>query len=412
MITDPLPRDPVKVALLVMGVGRSGTSALTRVLNLLGAALPPETLGDGSGNERGHWEPLSILALSEEILSVHGSDWFDPRSFPKAWFTSSEAAVFIERAKTIIEDDYDGAPLIVIKEPRICRLAPIYLAALDRAGYASRVVIPLRHPREVARSLKRRDDTDELISELIWIRHILETEAATRHCPRVWTTYDQLLQDWSSVQAKIALALDVTWPNLAEAVAPEINAFLAPALRNFDVRKEPAPQELSPITSRIWQAAQAGLTGDEATLRESFDGMRAIIDEIDRLGASQVAKERSEKIVIDNLRQTAAEAAATALDAREAAERAVTIERQARRGGGDSPDNRAASPRGGGGACRNRRTAGARGPGASSGGCGPGSGRSATARGRVRRAAWAHCGFICIVLMAADQTTAVCEEHA
>jgi hypothetical protein len=81
LTTDPSPRDPVKVALLVMGVGRSGTSALVRVLNLLGAALPSETLGAGSGNERGHWEPLSILALSEEILSVHGSDWFDPRSF-------------------------------------------------------------------------------------------------------------------------------------------------------------------------------------------------------------------------------------------------------------------------------------------------------------------------------------------
>jgi hypothetical protein len=330
MMTDPLPRDQVKVALLVMGVGRSGTSALTRVLNLLGAALPAKTLAANSGNERGYWEPSSILALSEEILSVHGSDWHDPRSFPKEWFASSEAAVFIDRAKTIIEDDYDGASLIVIKEPRICRLAPIYLAALDRAGYASRVVIPLRHPSEVAGSLKQRDGTDELTSELIWIRHMLEMEAATRHCPRVWMTYDQLLEDWWSVQATIALALNVTWLNPAKAVAPEINAFLAPTLRHFDAKREPVPQKLGPITSRIWQTAQAGLTGDEATLREGFDGMRAIMDEIDRLGASQVAKERAEKIVIDKLRQTAAEAAATTLAAREAAETTVTIERQAR----------------------------------------------------------------------------------
>ena len=89
MITDPLPRDQVKVALLVMGVGRSGTSALTRVLNLLGAALPPKTLAANYGSERGYWEPLSIYSLSEEILSVHGSDWYDTRSFPKAWFASS-----------------------------------------------------------------------------------------------------------------------------------------------------------------------------------------------------------------------------------------------------------------------------------------------------------------------------------
>jgi hypothetical protein len=330
MITDPLPRDQVRVALLVMGVGRSGTSALTRVLNLLGAALPAKTLAANFGNERGYWEPTSILALSEEILSVHGSDWHDPRSFPKAWFASSEAAVFVERAKTIIEDDYDGASLIVIKEPRICRLAPIYLAALDRAGYESRVAIPLRHPSEVAGSLKQRDGTDELTSELIWIRHMLEMEAATRHCPRVWMTYEQLLEDWWSVQATIASALNVTWPNLAEAVAPEINAFLAPALRHFDVCKEPVPRELGPITSSIWQTAQAGLDGDETALREGFDGVRAIIDEIDRLGASQVAKDRAEKIAFNMLRETTAETVAGAFAAREAAETAVTIERQAR----------------------------------------------------------------------------------
>ncbi len=285
-------KDPIKVALLVMGVSRSGTSALTRVLNLLGAALPAETLGAGNGNERGHWEPLSVLALSEEMLSLHGSDWFDPRSFPKAWFSSSEGGTFIDRAKTLVEDDYDGAPLIVIKEPRICRLAPIYLAALDRAGYASRVIIPLRHPAEVSGSLKRRDGTDELTSELIWIRHILETEVATRHCPRVWTTYNQLLEDWWLVQATIASTLDLVWPNPAQDVAPEINAFLAPALRHFDASKDLASREPGPIASRIWQSAQAGLTGDEDTLRKGFDGIGGIIEEIDRLSAPHVAKER------------------------------------------------------------------------------------------------------------------------
>ena len=259
-MTGPLLGDRVKVALLVVGVGRSGTSALTRVLNLLGAALPVNTLGANSGNELGHWEPSSILALSEEILSFHASDWYDTRAFPKQWFASAEAAVFIERAKTIIQNEYDGASLIAIKEPRICRLAPIYLAALDRAGYASRIVIPLRHPSEVAGSLKRRDGTDELTSELIWIRHMLEMEATTRHCPRVWTTYEQLLEDWWSVQARIALALKVTWPNQPEALAPEINAFLEPALRHFDVNKELGPR-LSPITSSIWQTAKAASEG-------------------------------------------------------------------------------------------------------------------------------------------------------
>lgn len=244
--------------------------------------------------------------------------------FTAAWFTSAEAAEFIERAKTIIEDDYGNAPLIVIKEPRICRLAPIYLAAVNRAGYATRVAIPLRHPSEIAASLKQRDGADELTSELIWIRHMLEMEGATRNCRRVWTSYDQLLEDWWTVQATIASALNVTWPNDAEAVAPEINAFLAPTLRHFDISREPTPRELGPIIYSIWQTAQAGLRGDENTLREGFDRIRETIDEMDRLGAPQVAKQRREKIAL--LRETVAGGFA----ARDAAETAVTGERLGR----------------------------------------------------------------------------------
>ena len=99
---------------------------------------------------------------------------------------------------------------------------------------------------------------------------------------------------------------NATWPNLArEGCAPKINGIRCRRhCASLDVCKEPAPRELGPITSNIWQTAQAGLNGDETTLRQGFDGNRANIDEIDRLGAAQVAKERAEKIAFDKLRET------------------------------------------------------------------------------------------------------------
>ena len=186
---------PTRIALLVLGVGRSGTSALTRVLALLGAGLPKDILGEGDGNERGHWEPKRIIALNDEMLALHGSNWYDSRAFPQHWFQTREAEGFVSRAAALIDDEYGAEKLIVLKEPRICRLAPVYLAALDRLGYATRVIIPLRHPGEMIASLARRDGADSRMSELIWIRHSLEAEAATRCCPRVWITFDELLDD-------------------------------------------------------------------------------------------------------------------------------------------------------------------------------------------------------------------------
>jgi hypothetical protein len=168
-----------------MGVGRSGTSALTRVLGLLGACLPRNILAPNVGNEHGHWEPNRIVVLNDEMLRLHASDWSDSRAFPKDWFASREAEEFIDRAVALIEDEYEGAPLVVIEDPRIGRLAPIYMAALGKSGYSPRAIIPLRYPSEIIGSLQRRDGTDPFTSELIWTRHMLETEATTRQCPRV-----------------------------------------------------------------------------------------------------------------------------------------------------------------------------------------------------------------------------------
>src|ERR1700757_562044 len=65
------------VALFVLGFGRSGTSALTRVLSLCGAALPAGLLGATSEDPRGCGEPRAAIHLNETILRRHGSSGYD-----------------------------------------------------------------------------------------------------------------------------------------------------------------------------------------------------------------------------------------------------------------------------------------------------------------------------------------------
>ena len=47
------PGDARRTCLIVLGMHRSGTSALARVLNLLGASLPNRMLGAESGKRSG-----------------------------------------------------------------------------------------------------------------------------------------------------------------------------------------------------------------------------------------------------------------------------------------------------------------------------------------------------------------------
>ena len=56
-------------AILVAGMHRSGTSALTRVLSLLGADLP-ENLAPAlpDNNETGFWESVDLMKLHDKML--------------------------------------------------------------------------------------------------------------------------------------------------------------------------------------------------------------------------------------------------------------------------------------------------------------------------------------------------------
>jgi hypothetical protein len=274
-----------RTAIVVVGVGRSGTSALTRACSLLGAALPKDVLGPGRGNERGHWEPIPLADLNETILMRLGRNARSAQSLPAGWFESGAAETAIRYAEAVLLDQYGAAPLIVIKDPRLCLLLPVTLAALQRQRIKPCVVLPVRHPAEVVSSYWRRDGADGAAAESMWIRHMIEAEAASRSCPRVWVTFDALLADWRATLRQIAGGLGIGWPRSFEEAAPEVESFLSPRLRHFDVRASAAPLAAGRLATRLWTAAGVARDGDETPVKAVFDDVRMVIEECARLPA-------------------------------------------------------------------------------------------------------------------------------
>ena len=217
----------------MLGVHRSGTSCLAQLLNALGAKLPAQLVGPSHGNPFGHWEPARLLEINEEILAAIGHTWDDPRPIPAGWFRSTAAYAFHERLRALITSEYGDAPLILIKEPRICRLAPLYLDVLDALGIKPLVVLPVRHPGEVIRSIQERDHIDAWAIELLWLRNLLEAEAATRACVRVWTSFDRLLDEGEITAQSIAAGLGIVWPNEQENVSADVSSILRPRYRHY-----------------------------------------------------------------------------------------------------------------------------------------------------------------------------------
>ncbi len=117
--------------------------------------------------------------------------------------------------------------LILLKDPRICRMVPFWLRGLDRARIVPRIVIAIRNPLESAMSLLDRDDIPVREGLLLWLRHVLDAERFTRGRDRCFVPYAELLNDWQAVADKLSRTLNVAWPTAPSAASSEIDRFLS-----------------------------------------------------------------------------------------------------------------------------------------------------------------------------------------
>jgi hypothetical protein len=217
---------------VVLGMHRSGTSALALALGLLGVELPRSRMGGDQWNAAGYAESLAFYSLNERILSAAGTKWDDWREINPNWHLLPAAVELRKEAVSTLESEYDAARPFIIKDPRICRLTRFWTDVFQEAGVTPVFVLPIRNPMEVAASLHHRDGIEPWLSHLLWMRHVIDAEHATRGEPRVFTSYDGLMADWRRVAQRIASTLNVPWPRPVNEAAAQIDAMLSESRRH------------------------------------------------------------------------------------------------------------------------------------------------------------------------------------
>lgn len=224
--------DPPRIAVLVVGMHRSGTSATTRVLNLLGYALPATLLQSAEDNPRGHWESAAVMHFNDELLAAAGSSWHDWIPHDTGSPDVLPDASFVARGRSLMCEEFGSAVRLVLKDPRLCRVMPTWLKILGAEAIEPKIVLPVRNPLAVAQSLAHRNAFNEMSGMLLWLRNILDAENATRGQARAFANYEDLLRDWRSVVARIGNWTGLEWPDLSDPVAQEIDAFLTVDLKH------------------------------------------------------------------------------------------------------------------------------------------------------------------------------------
>jgi len=246
-------------AILVLGMHRSGTSALTRIIGHLGATLPLNPMPETADNPGGYWESRSIARFNNRLLESAGTRWNDDAPLPAAWFADPARAADREEGGALVDAAFGAAQLLAFKDPRLCRLLPFWKEVLADRGIEPCAVIALRDPAEVARSLQARLDDPAFRPAavaaperglLLWLRYVLDAEARSRDMPRAVIDYPSLIADWrEAVRGLVEL---VPLPTITFEAATAIDGFLSPGLRR---QRGPAPDE---------SGATGGMAGVEA----------------------------------------------------------------------------------------------------------------------------------------------------
>jgi hypothetical protein len=224
----------VSTGLFVLGMHRSGTSAATRVVNLLGIATAAraDLIPSAPLNPTGFWESESLNDVNDEILRRFGGDSGNPPPLPVGWpsdprvlgLRATAERVFVE---TITTGEW------VWKDPRTCLTLPFW----RRVTHARAVVlIVYRNPLEVAASLEAHHGVRHAAALDLWERYVRDALMHARDLPTYILSYRQLLVSPSNIADQLHEFLTNVGFHLPvrDRVDDVVSSSVVPALRHYE----------------------------------------------------------------------------------------------------------------------------------------------------------------------------------
>jgi hypothetical protein len=213
--------------ILCLGMHRSGTSLIANSLECLGAELGPRAHWAGPDNPKSFGEDIDILSANESLLRFAQSAWDNP---DPVIYNVRLPSPFIK----FISDRLGQFPIWGLKEPRMCRLLPVWRPVFEEVGCEVSVVHAVRHPMEVARSLYKRNGIPIERGLALWLEY---TKRAHEDSDPAWksvtVSYTNMALIPGEEITRIGAALGLT-PN-AEKIRVFAKDFVSDDLRHEEV---------------------------------------------------------------------------------------------------------------------------------------------------------------------------------
>jgi hypothetical protein len=229
-VSSAMQRRPI---VLVLGMHRSGTSLCSHILSALGVDMADD-IGVNLGNDRGHWERWEIVEFHDRILTLFNRDYggrFHDFALPVAWWADPRVAQIRHEIVGFLEqrmaDGYFG-----FKDPRTVRLMPVWHQIFNELKLAPRIVLCLRNPVQIARSLHARENLDPANGEYRWLVHMIDFFRYSSKYDFCTIEYEEWFRDPAVNIEKLQGFLDLPWQQSEADLGLVLSGIVDPALRH------------------------------------------------------------------------------------------------------------------------------------------------------------------------------------
>ncbi|MBI5429093.1 MAG: hypothetical protein HY938_01405 [Nitrosomonadales bacterium] len=257
---------PINKIIVVLGMHRSGTSAITRGLQVLDVDLGDKLIGGIAGNnEKGFWEDAEVNDFNNALLVKLGSAWDRLNAIDELALMGPKLLPERDQAKELLRSKLRSDSIFAFKDPRTAVLLPFWQSVFDALGLTASYLIVVRNPMEVAESLSRRDGISLLKGMLLWVKYSVAAVRGTQGAQRVFVSYAAMMHNPRLQLKRISQALYLPSPEAnPQGLFEYTEEFLGPELRHnvSAVDALLAPGQIPPFVSNFYHFLLQ-LTGDK-----------------------------------------------------------------------------------------------------------------------------------------------------
>ncbi|HET9905511.1 MAG TPA: hypothetical protein VFQ23_02685 [Anaerolineales bacterium] len=197
--------------IVVLGMHRSGTSVITRGLQVLGVELGDNLMPAYEGNNsKGFWEDVDINALNIEMLRFLKIDWHFVTPVQASDVDALCQNGYLQRAVDLLRKKTASRKVFGFKDPRVAKLFPFWKEVFTQGQMNVDYILVIRHPLSVCHSLSKRDGFDFEKSYLLWLEHVIGSLVGTEGETRVIVDYDTFMQTPETELTRIAKRLQLS----------------------------------------------------------------------------------------------------------------------------------------------------------------------------------------------------------